>query len=191
MFPFESLILDSICFPVVNHLTGMWLESFASAPWVTYNTREEHVLNNLKHSSAWWWLARLSRNIIRSCGFNHHSDIMTSKSVSRNWPPPSYGLTIYQTSVCLSTQIHSSRLPNPCGNSWMPRVYLDASESSKVQKEAQGNSLSPLGPGQFLITQDTPSCLHPSHLTANPTTNTPVFPVLSLLCCAPHRFRHR
>lgn len=72
---------------------------------------------------------------------------MTSKSVSRNWPPPSYGLTIYQTSVCLSTQIHSSRLPNPCGNSWMPRVYLDASESSKVQKEAQGNSLSPLVPG--------------------------------------------
>lgn len=100
---------------------------------------------------------------------------MTAESVSQNWLLPSFRLTSYQTSVCLSTQIHSSRFPKQCENTWM--LYaLDASESSKMQKETQGNSLFPLdvfsqAPGQFIITQDSHFTLDPSspHLITDVT----------------------
>lgn len=104
--------------------------------------------------------------------------LMTSKSVSQNWRLPSYGLTIYQTSVRLSTQIHSSTFPKQCENPWMLHMHLDASESSK---NPRGNTrkftfpsrhvLSGPGPIHDCLRQSlwTPSSLPPDIRVHSPT----------------------
>lgn len=93
----------------------------------SYHTYQVHVLDNLKHSSAWWWLAQLILFpppwiLSALVASTTAQTLMTSKSVSRNWPLASFRLIIYQTRVCLSTQNYSSRFLNPCGNSWMLHV---------------------------------------------------------------------
>lgn len=57
-----------------------------------------------------------SLNIIYSVASTTTHTLMTFKSLLQDWPLPSYRLTIYQTSVCLSTQIHSNCFPKQWTN---------------------------------------------------------------------------
>lgn len=115
-----------------------------------------------------------SRNIIRSCGFHHHSDTNDFQICFTELAPTQLR-TNYLPDECVL--IYTNPLKSAPKPMWK---FLDAAcvlGCLGVLKSPKGSRkfTFPSRPQPIHDYSRHSSCLHPSHLTDNPTTNAPCF----------------